>query len=214
MEDIHLGTVGGAGCHDPVGHAVRGFLSLQFIQPLQHGPYSHLSLKQPSSGITSVYSNLNPILEEELTSLKKLHWELGKVAEIVSEKGSPFGSVYFVLLPWEATSWHFSGPCWLMRSCRVCAHTLMFCLANAACDFGLGFWWSTFPLKLPKEGALPETQAALHSLSHSSPRKENSSDPWTWGKDLGALGAAPSSSSLLSFLKSIISNYSSFIMLC
>ena len=66
-----------------------------------------------------MYLNLNPILEEELTSLKKLHWELGKAAEIVSEKGSPFRSVYFVLLPWEATSWHFSGPCWLMRSCRV-----------------------------------------------------------------------------------------------
>ena len=66
-----------------------------------------------------MHSNLNPILEEELTSLKKLHWELGKVAEIISEKGSPFGSVYFVLLPWEAASWHFSGPCWLMRSCRV-----------------------------------------------------------------------------------------------
>lgn len=160
-----------------------------------------------------MYSNLNPILEEELTSLKKPRWELGKAAEIVSEKGSPFGSVYFVLLPWEATSWHFSGPCWLMRSCRVCAHDLMFCLATAACDFGLRFWCLTFPLKLLQEGALPETQAALHPLPYSSPRKENSSDPWTWDKDLEAVGAAPSSSSLF-FLKLIVSDYSSLIMLC
>lgn len=145
-----------------------------------------------------MHSNLNPILEEELTSLKKLHWELGKVAEIISEKGSPFGSVYFVLLPWEAASWHFSGPCWLMRSCRVCARDLMFCLANAACDFCLGFWWPTFPLKRLREEALPETQAAPQPLTHSSPGKENSSDPWVWDEDLGALGAAPSSSSLFS----------------
>lgn len=44
-----------------------------------------------------MHSNLNPILEEELTSLEKLHWELGKVAEVPRRLSQKNKLIWFCL---------------------------------------------------------------------------------------------------------------------